>query len=592
MKRAFAYAGLLAGFIAIGYVAAWGQSMYGGGPKFEIADIHPSSAASGPNGQFMRGGLYRGGRYEVRTATMVDLIRTAYAVDADTVTGGPGWMETDRFDIIAKAPADSKPETMQLMLRDLLADRFKLVVHNDTKPLPAYVLTPGKKVLLKPADPSGETGCKIQPQPDPPPGTPTVGMVSMNGVVLRLSGANSLIVYSCRNITMAAFAAQMRQMVFLNLNGNRVVDQTELKGAWDFDVKYTFNLRIGPLNQEAAGDVVTIFNAVDKQLGLKLELGKVPTPVIQVDSVNEKPTDNLPGVTAKLPVLPTEFEVADIKPSAPIEDGPGGGRGGGCAFCPGGRVNLRNETVSQMISLAWSVNGPANSGRIVGLPKSADTTRWDIVAKASTMTSIYPPTNGQAPVEQVDIDSMRIMLQALLKDRFKLAIHEEQRPLPGYALVAVKPKLKPADPSNRPSCKEGPGPDGKDPRTTNPAASRLVTCLNTTMAEFAKQIPLTANGYFVQFPGGMVDATKLDGAYDITINFSVAGAVGAGGGGGRGGNGEGGAGPGGAPEASEPSSAISLQEAMEKQLGLKMEPQKNPGTVYVIDHVEEKPTDN
>jgi len=246
--------------------------------------------------------------------------------------------------------------------------------------------------------------------------------------------------------------------------------------------------------------------------------------------------------------------------------------------------------MSNLISLAWSVNGPANSGRIVGLPKSADTTRWDIVAKASTMTSIYAPTNGQAPVEQVDIDSMRIMLQALLKDRFKLAIHQEQRPLPGYALIAVKPKLKPADPTNRTGCKEGPGPDGKDPRTANPAASRLTTCLNVTMAEFAQQIPQFANGYFVQNPGGVVDATKLEGAYDITLNYSVAGAVG-GGGGGRGGNGEG-AGPGGSPEASDPSSAITLQEAMEKQLGLKLEPQKNPGPVYVIDHIEEKPTDN
>jgi len=185
------------------------------------------------------------------------------------------------------------------------------------------------------------------------------------------------------------------------------------------------------------------------------------------------------------------------------------------------------------------------------------------------------------------------MLQALLKDRFKLALHEEQRPVPGYALLAVKPKLKKADPSNRPGCKEGPGPDGKDPRTTNPAASRLVTCLNMTLAQFAEQLPNNAGGYFGQFPGGVVDQTKLEGTYDITINFSVAGLVnGAGGGGGRGGPAEAAGGAGGSAQAADPSSAISLQEAIDKQLGLKLEQQKNPGTVLVIDHVEEKPTEN
>ncbi len=111
------------------------------------------------------------------------------------------------------------------------------------------------------------------------------------------------------------------------------------------------------------------------------------------------------------------------------------------------------------------------------------------------------------------------------------------------------------------------------------------------MAEFAEQIPLRAGGYFGDFPGGVVDATKLEGAYDITLSFSGVGLIrNGGGGGGRGGDGPPGAGAG---EASDPGNIpISLQEAIEKQLGLKLEPQKNPATVLVIDHVEEKPTDN
>ena len=556
---------------------------------FEAADIHPSPASNDMNNQFMRGGLYRGGRYELRNATMVDMIRTAWGVDPDKVTGGPAWMEKDRFDIVAKAPANSSPEAMQAMLKDLLMDRFKLVVHDDVKPLPAYVLTQGKKVQMKQADGSEETGCKMQPQPDPPAGSPMVGMVSMNGVVLRL-GPNSLIAYSCHSESMEKFVQELRTMIFVPgyLNGNRVVDETELKGTWNFDIKYSFNMRLPMMQQDGAADVVTIFNAVDKQLGLKLDLSKVPTPVIQVDSVNEKPTDNLPGVTEKMPAQPTEFEVADIKPSDP--NPPSGPFGGGCFFCPGGRVNLSRDTMANLISLAWNMNGPSDA-RIVGIPKSLEKVNWDITAKASTMTPLNVPLNGQAPTQQVDFDAMRVMLKALLKDRFKLLLHEEQRDLPGYALVAVKPKLKKSDAGTRSSCNEGPGPDGKDPRTTNPAASRLVTCLNMTLADFAAQLATRAGGYFMQYPGGVVDETHIDGTYDITINFSVAGMLNAGGGG-RGGGDAVAPGSPGAPQVSDPGGAITLQEAIEKQLGLKMEPRKNKGTVLVVDHVEEKPTDN
>jgi uncharacterized protein (TIGR03435 family) len=65
---------------------------------------------------------------------MLDLVRTAYNVDANNVAGGPAWMDKVRFDIIAKAPGDSTPEKLRVMLRNLLAERFGLVVHNDAKP--------------------------------------------------------------------------------------------------------------------------------------------------------------------------------------------------------------------------------------------------------------------------------------------------------------------------------------------------------------------------------------------------------------------------------------------------------------------------
>jgi uncharacterized protein (TIGR03435 family) len=560
---------------------AFGQS--DSGLKFEAADIHatPAVAPGSSNNQGMRGGFYRGGRYEVRNATMVDLIRTAYGVtDSDKVTGGPAWLDKDHFDVIAKAPADSTQEKLQAMLRDLLADRFSLVVHNDTKPLAAYVITQGKKVLMKAAGGSDAAGCKLIPPPQPPPGGPMIGI--SNGTVQVTTSPGALLTYTCHNVSMPEMPAQLRNMLFAlaTLNVTRVVDQTELKGEWDFDIKYTLNIgRPGAPAAEGAPEVVTIFTALDKQLGLKLELSKIPMAVVAVDSVNETPTDNLPGISAKMPTVPTEFEVADIKPSDP--NPPPGPFRGGCFFCPGGRVNITRYSMSNLIGLAWNLNGNYDN-RIVGLPKAAENVNWDIIAKASTMAPLNAPPNGQAPQQQVDFDSMRVMLQALLKDRFKLAIHEETRQLPGYVLVAVKPKLKPADPTDRPGCKEGPGADGKDPRTVNSAAGRLFSCLNMTLAEFAAELPNRAGGYFGQVPGGVVDATKIEGKYDITLNFSAAGMV-SGGGGRSGGT---------AGEAVDPGGAISLQEAIEKQLGLKLEPQKNPGMVLVVDDVEEKPTDN
>jgi uncharacterized protein (TIGR03435 family) len=238
----------------------------------------------------------RGGRYELRTATMLDLISVAYGVEGDNVLGGPSWLETDRFDLIAKATPSTSAETIRLMLQTLLADRFKLVIHNDTKPLPEYVLTVGKgRPKLKESEGPGEKGCQGQPPPpNQPPGTITPILVT------------------CHHLTAAEIADNLHQMAGGYLN-YPVVDSTGLKGAWDFDIKWTGRGQLAA----AGADGISIFDAVDKQLGLKLELQKVAAPVIVVNSVNQKPTDSPAGVTKSLPDTPTEFEVADVKPSGP-----------------------------------------------------------------------------------------------------------------------------------------------------------------------------------------------------------------------------------------------------------------------------------
>src|SRR5581483_1330777 len=428
----------------------------------------------------------------------------------------------DRFDVIAKAAPATPRETANLMLQSLLKDRFKLVVHPDMRPLPGFVLSMGKgKPKLKESDGTGQSGCQSQPHD------------------ADLFGA-----YSCRNMTMEAFAQGLRGMSF-SLN-RAVVDSTGLKGAWNFDLKW--------------GGVQTIFDAIDKQLGLKLEPQKIPMPVIVVDSVNRKPTDNPPGVSTALPPPPpAEFEVADIKLSAPDANSRS-------RLQPGGRLDIQGFTLRMLINLAWNIN---NQEMVAGGPRYLDSTRFDVMAKASSGAGVPP----------IDFEDARLMLRSLLAQRFKLVTHLEQRPVTVYKLVAAKPKLQKADPANRAGCKEGPGPDGKDPRIAAPWLARLFSCQNVTLAYFAEQLPSWAGGYINT---AVFDATGIDGEFDVTLNFSPAGLIPAAT---QSAQAAGGA-------ASDPTNALSLFDALDRQLGLKLETEKRPLPVLVIDRVEEKPTEN
>ena len=516
-------------------------------PTFEIADVHASPHV---NQAFMRGGDLHGDRFLVRQASMVDLIAKAYGVENDNVLRGPAWLDIDRFDVMAKAPRTTSADDVKLMLRALLADRFKLVVHADTKPLPAFLLTVGKGgTKMKEADGTGDPGCQYKPPPqNPAPGSPP-----------------PYIAFSCHSVTMTEFAQDLHNWAGGYLT-NPVVDATGLKGAWDFDFKWTGK---GDL-QRAGADGISIFDCVDKQLGLKLEAKTAPLPVVLVDSANEKPTANPPGLDKALPPPPpAEFDVAIIKPSPPDTRGING-------RINGGQVNLTGATVRWMIAWAWDLN----DDMIADAPKWLNQDRYDLLAKVA----VDPQATGPKGAPQIEMDDLQQMVKALLAERFKLASHMEDRPADAYTLFAANPKLKKADPENRTGCKEGPGPDGKDPRIANPILGRLLTCSNMTLAQFGAQLQTLANGY-IHVP--VLDATGLTDAYDFTLSFSTAGQIRS---------------PpppaaGGDPNAAaaaaaDPTGGLSLFDAIEKQMGLKLEKQKRPVPMLVIDHIEEKPTDN
>lgn len=149
MSRAWTRIGLAALFSGAAFGQAGITASGTSAPAFEAADVHVSAKSRMPS---MAAGGLRGTRYLVRQATMVDLISLAYEIDNDKILGGPRWLDTDRFDVSARAPSGSAPEQAKFMLQTLLAERFSLKLHKDSKELQGFVLSMGSgKPKMKPA---------------------------------------------------------------------------------------------------------------------------------------------------------------------------------------------------------------------------------------------------------------------------------------------------------------------------------------------------------------------------------------------------------------------------------------------------------
>ena len=521
-----------------------------------LADVH----ASKPSFAFtyFRAIAPLNGRYDLRQGTMVDLISTAYGIERNNVFGGPPWLDYDRYDVTVQVPANATRDAANLELRKVLADRFHLVSHPDTKPLPALVLTAGKgEPKMKPAaDTTAESGCQYQRPPGPPPSGPQEIPASFK--------------FQCRNVTMKQYAETLRNYSDPDTTPP-VVDETGLKGAFDFDIAYT-------LRKDRRG--LDIGDAVDKQLGLKLAPGTAPQPVVVVDTALETPTPNPAGLAKVLPPLPQPaFEVATIKPTPP-----GQPRDYNIRFTGPTQITITSATLQQLVGFAYD-----SSGAVVTGPDFISKEFWDITGKVPV-----DPSAAQGPGSRPrysDVSELRLMVRSLLADRFQLTGHFEPRPMQAYTLYPGTPKMAKAEPGGRTSCKEAPGKDGKDPRKDNPVISRMMTCQNIDMTQFANELQYYALDY-IKTP--VLNLSKLEGTYDFTLYWSSSRAA-------RGvvttgANGEekpvGQAAPNAPNETNEPSGAISLPDAVAKQMGLKLVLEKRPVPTFVIDHVLETPTEN
>jgi uncharacterized protein (TIGR03435 family) len=227
-------------------------------------------------------------------------------------------------------------------------------------------------------------------------------------------------------------------------------------------------------------------------------------------------------------VAPTAFEAATVKLNS------SGSRGSSSHSSAGGTIMMENMSLKQLVERAYEVKDFSLSG-----PDWMDSVRFDIVAK---------------PPSAVNRDEMKVLIQSLLAERFKLAIHREMKTMPAYELVVAKGglKIKPVEPG------------GGSTNSNSNNGKGLLTANKTTMARFADWLSS-------RMDRPVVDKTGVADAFDIKLEWSVQENQGA---------------------EVDVTAGPTIYTALQEQLGLKLVAQKLPVEIIVIDHVEKVPTEN
>jgi uncharacterized protein (TIGR03435 family) len=216
-------------------------------PSFEVASVKPSSEV----GSKISIGRDPGGGFTARNIQLENLILLAYHVQRYQLKGEPGWVRSERFDVVAKAPAGVPRDQTWEMMKTLLADRFRLVVHRDTVEMPVYRLVPAKGGLkIRPAD---------RPRVDPDGYFQT----GRGRIRLRMAGLDQL-----------AFALS-------DVLERCVQDRSGSKDNFDLQLEWTPESPEGP----------NIMAALAEQLGLKLEAARAPVEMVVIDRA-ERPSGN------------------------------------------------------------------------------------------------------------------------------------------------------------------------------------------------------------------------------------------------------------------------------------------------------------
>ena len=267
----------LAAMFSVGF-EAFAQSQ--AAPTFEVASVKPNSARIG-----VRGHSFPGSRFVAVNVPLRDLILIAYGEAGQLLpdaqlSGGPSWLDADRFDVSATVSGDnaSSVARKQLMLRTLLGDRFKLVVHHEIRTLPVYQLVLARKDgALGPQLRHADVDCEALLASQPGRRERCI-LYALPSGELRVRGQ-----------TMSALA-----YVFTVLLDRVVVNNTGLNGGFDADATFSTEGLPGmtvplPASDRAASVAPSLYTALEEQLGLKLRSTRGPVDVVVIDKL-EHPT--------------------------------------------------------------------------------------------------------------------------------------------------------------------------------------------------------------------------------------------------------------------------------------------------------------
>lgn len=236
--------------------------------SFDVADVKVNRSGEAR----MAIDIQPGGRVTIRNVPMKILISFAYHLRPEGLGGGPPWLAAERFDVVAKAPETASPDDVRRMMQTLLKERFHLETHTEQRPGAAYALTVAKSgPKLQPSETALLSGQRC---------APTDGLPGQKHV-------------ECRHVTMGLLADYLQEASPADFPV-QVVDRTGLDGAYDFKLDWTPGRKpsAAPENQAPPETGPTIFDAVQSQLGLRLERKTLPLPVVVVDHVERTPSEN------------------------------------------------------------------------------------------------------------------------------------------------------------------------------------------------------------------------------------------------------------------------------------------------------------
>jgi uncharacterized protein (TIGR03435 family) len=256
---------------------------------FEAASVRQNKSGD-RNGGYSSGS----GRLTFRNSFLRGMILWAFKLDAPQLIGGPGRLDTDRFDVVAKAGATTTDDDLRVMTQNLLVQRFALKIHTETRSLPIYALVMARADgQLGPSLHAINCGSVSNGQPPCGPdafngrGRPTGAGGGGDGIREYFSGEHTAAGESMSSVgTIPGFASMLSRIL-----KRPVVDRTGLEGRFDIKLRYTL-----PGSAEGAGDPAEsapeIFTAVQEQLGLKLEATRGPVEVLVIDSAEHPKNDD------------------------------------------------------------------------------------------------------------------------------------------------------------------------------------------------------------------------------------------------------------------------------------------------------------